>query len=58
MGHVRGKQRIPRVIVGSSVVDGELRFERGGLFVPAPGRKSGQTTAQPYSDKLPPRRSK
>jgi len=57
-----GKQRIPRVIVGpGSVVDGDLRFEREvELFVHSSARTGRVTgaTVQPYTDKLPPRRSK
>lgn len=57
-----GKQRIPRVIVGpGSVVDGELRFEREVELFVHPSARIGKVTgatAQAYSDKLPPRRSK
>ena len=57
-----GKQRIPRVIVGpGSVVEGSLRFEREvELFVDSSARigKVTGATVQPYSNKLPPRRSK
>ena len=57
-----GKQRIPRVVIGpGSVVEGKLRFEREvELFVHSTARIGSVTgaTAQPYTDKLPPRRSK
>lgn len=56
-----GKQRIPRVVVGpGSVVEGKLRFERKvELFVHPSARIGSVTgaTAQPYTDKLPPRQS-
>jgi DUF4097 and DUF4098 domain-containing protein YvlB len=57
-----GKQRIPRVIVGpGSVVEGKLRFEREVELFVHPNARIGSVTGatvQPYTDKLPPRRSK
>lgn len=57
-----GKKRIPRVIVGpGSVVEGKLRFEREVELFVHPSARIGSViggTAQPYTDKLPPRRSK
>jgi hypothetical protein len=57
-----GKQRVPRVIVGpGSVVEGSLRFEREVELFVDPSARIGKVTGatvQPYTGKLPPRRSK
>lgn len=57
-----GKQRIPRIVIGpNAVVRGSLRFEREVELFVHPTAKIGSVSgarAQPYTDTLPPRKSK